>query len=82
VDGEGNITATLERGFLRAVQTPQIFRRDWYLRALENADNNAPDDCYIMENAGHKVHIVECSRYNLKVTDNEDLEFLKRLDCT
>jgi len=76
VDSDGNIIETLERGYLRAVQTPQIFLKDWYLRALECADINAPDDCYILESAGYKVAVVECSKYNLKVTDAQDLEFL------
>ena len=80
VDSEGNIIRTLERGFLRAVQTPQIFLKDNYIRALEVADINAPDDCYIMESAGYKVAVVECSRYNIKVTDWQDLEFLAGLE--
>ena len=74
-DVSRNITETLERSSLYAVQTPQIFLKKWYLRALENADINAPDDCYIMEQAGYIVSIAECSRYNLKVTDRQDLEF-------
>lgn len=79
VDGAGNITATLGREDLRAVQTPQIFRKDWYMQALEGAGADAPDDCYILESAGYAVQIVECSRYNLKVTDAQDLEFLRRI---
>ena len=79
VDGENNITETLERGNLRAVQTPQIFRKDWYMQALGGADVNAPDDCYILESAGYTVSVVECSRYNLKITDEQDLEFLRRI---
>lgn len=71
----GNITETLNRDFLRAVQTPQIFLKDHYLQALENADINAPDDCYIMESAGYKVAVVECSKYNVKITDEQDFAF-------
>jgi len=80
VDCGGNIEETLERSSLYAVQTPQIFLKERYLRALENADINAPDDCYIMERAGYIVSIAECSRYNLKVTDRQDLEFLNLLE--
>ena len=79
VDSEGNIKESLERDFLRAVQTPQIFLKEWYLRALECADINSPDDCYIIESAGYKVVVVECSKYNLKVTDGQDLKFLSRI---
>ena len=84
VDLHGNITETLERDCLRSVQTPQIFLKDWYMRALEGADINAPDDCYILESAGYKVSVVECSKYNLKITDEQDLNFfnyINKLEC-
>ena len=80
----GVITDTLERGSLYAVQTPQVFLRKNYLHALnhiiksepgESGGLNAPDDCYIMERAGYSVSVVECSRYNIKLTDGQDLEF-------
>ena len=77
---DGLICGTLERGHLYAVQTPQIFLRENYLRALDNiiksGELDAPDDCYIMERAGYGVSLVECSRYNIKLTDRQDLEFL------
>jgi len=80
VDSNGRIEQTLERENLRAVQTPQIFRRDWYMHALRviermGAGSACPDDCYIMEQAGYSVEIVECSKYNIKVTDEQDLAF-------
>jgi 2-C-methyl-D-erythritol 4-phosphate cytidylyltransferase len=80
VDSAGNIKETLERDYLCAVQTPQIFLKDWYMRALERAVPNAPDDCYILESAGYKIAVVECSRYNFKVTDGQDVEFLSRIN--
>ena len=78
-DNGGRIAETLPRGSLRTVQTPQIFLKELYLSALENADTNAPDDCYILERAGYKVTVAECSRYNIKITDAEDLKFLSML---
>ena len=75
----GVIAGTIEREHLYAVQTPQIFLKDWYLQALDgfikSGEINAPDDCYILEKAGYKVALAECSRYNLKITDSQDLEF-------
>ena len=84
VDAGGRIEQTLERGNLWAVQTPQIFLKDWYLRALElfclpAGASPPPDDCYIMESAGYSVTVVECSKYNLKLTDRQDLEFFERI---
>ncbi|MCL2100067.1 MAG: 2-C-methyl-D-erythritol 4-phosphate cytidylyltransferase [Oscillospiraceae bacterium] len=74
----GVITHTFERKFLYAVQTPQIFLKEHYLKALESANGDEPDDCCILERAGYKVFVVECSRYNIKITDELDLEFFSR----
>ena len=40
VDGFNNIESTPIRSQLRAVQTPQVFERDLYRFALENAGDN------------------------------------------
>ena len=87
-NGGNYITETVDRDFLWAVQTPQVFRKDMYLQAMDivicksaddanNKNNNiVTDDCAIMENAGYPVSIVECSKYNIKITDTQDLVFL------
>jgi 2-C-methyl-D-erythritol 4-phosphate cytidylyltransferase len=74
-----NITGTLDREFLWAVQTPQVFSRDIYLSAMRQAKKDYTDDCALLEAAGHLVSLVECSRYNIKITDAQDLDFLKGL---
>ena len=78
VDGE-NIVRTLDREFLWAVQTPQVFSKDIYLSAMQNSKKDYTDDCALLENAGYAVSIVECSKYNIKITDAQDLDFLKGL---
>jgi len=76
--GDNNIIKnTVSREFLWAVQTPQIFKKDLYLQALDNCRDNVTDDCAIVENAGYQVSIVECSKYNIKITDTQDLIFLR-----
>ena len=75
VDENNNITSTINREYLRAVQTPQIFSKDLYISALKQCKENVTDDCAIVENAGYKVNIVECSKYNIKITDTQDLLF-------
>jgi 2-C-methyl-D-erythritol 4-phosphate cytidylyltransferase len=77
VDDKNNIIRTVDRDFLWAVQTPQIFAKDLYLSALNECKTEVTDDCAIVENAGHAVSIVECSKYNIKITDTQDLNFLK-----
>ncbi len=81
-DADGNVIGTVERSQLRAVQTPQVFRYDLYESALLRADVSDPsitDDNSLFEKIGIKVHFTETSRYNIKITYKEDLEFAKYL---
>jgi len=80
VDGSNNIIRTVDRDFLWAVQTPQIFAKDLYLKSLKECKTEVTDDCAIVENAGHPVSVVECSKYNIKITDMQDLKFVKGID--
>ncbi|MCL2095456.1 MAG: 2-C-methyl-D-erythritol 2,4-cyclodiphosphate synthase [Oscillospiraceae bacterium] len=81
-DSRNNITGTADRNLLYSVQTPQIFGKNLYINALnkciEDNISNITDDCAIVENSGHIVNIVETSRYNIKITDRQDLEFLNQ----
>jgi len=74
---DNNIIKTVDRDFLWAVQTPQIFEKKLYLNALRNCKENLTDDCAVVENYGYPVSIVECSKYNIKITDTQDLKFLE-----
>ena len=77
-DNNCDIIRTLNRDSLRAVQTPQIFSKDLYISALRQCKNaNITDDCAIVENFGHTVSIVECSKHNIKITDSQDLKFMQ-----
>ncbi len=76
VNDNGEIISTPVRSTLRAVQTPQVFEKNLYLRALENAvENNEPvtDDCKLVENLGEKVKIVIGSETNIKLTTKNDI---------
>jgi 2-C-methyl-D-erythritol 4-phosphate cytidylyltransferase len=75
-DGDGRVTATLDRSRLWAVQTPQAFRREALQRALDVGDDvlaAATDDAWLVERAGGTVRVVESSPANLKVTTAHDL---------
>lgn len=73
---EGWVVATPPRASLRAVQTPQAFRkqllRGAHLRALEEGWEGT-DDAALVERAGHKVRVVNGSYANIKITTPEDL---------
>lgn len=75
-DGDGLVTATLDRSTLWAVQTPQVFRRAALERALDVPTEvlaNATDDAWLVERTGGRVVVVPAPKDNLKVTTPVDL---------
>jgi 2-C-methyl-D-erythritol 4-phosphate cytidylyltransferase len=79
VDGAGTVLETLERGELRAVQTPQGFLREVLVRAYTGDLSGATDCASLAERAGARVVVVEGDPRNLKVTTRHDLERVEAL---
>ncbi len=80
VDGEGNVTGTLDRSVLRSVQTPQVFRAAALRRAIEIGDlENATDDAFLIESAGGRVSVLDAPPTNIKVTVPADLAMAEML---
>ncbi len=79
VDGAGNVTSTLDRSTLVAVQTPQAFRAGVLRRAHEQAGPGATDDAMLVEALGGTVRVVLGEPANLKITDPDDLGAAERL---
>ena len=75
VDAADVVSATLDRGALRAVQTPQGFRRATLTEAHAAADPDAPatDDAGLVERLGGKVVVVPGDEEAFKVTRPLDL---------
>jgi 2-C-methyl-D-erythritol 4-phosphate cytidylyltransferase len=78
VDGDGFVVGTPDRSGLRAVQTPQGFRRDVLERA-HAVSSDATDDAGLVERLGERVLVVEGDPRALKVTTPSDLEAAARL---
>ncbi len=77
-DGLLEIEETVDRESLWEAQTPQIFRRDLYSRALEKRGERTPtDDASLFELASFPVALVEADRTNLKITTGTDLELAR-----
>ena len=73
---------TVDRRTLRAVQTPQGFRRSLIVSAHERALQHgyaATDDADLVRAMGHPVALVEGSSWLLKVTTPADLELAEAL---
>lgn len=61
-------------------QTPQSFKRDLILKAHELSSlSNATDDCQLVHNMGHSVHIVMGDERNIKITSELDLFLAEQL---
>lgn len=73
VDAAGVITDTPDRAGLRAVQTPQGFRREVLVTAYRSGVV-ATDDAALVELGGHHVRVVDGHPLAFKVTTPHDLE--------
>jgi 2-C-methyl-D-erythritol 4-phosphate cytidylyltransferase len=62
----------VDRSHLVAVQTPQAFRAD-RLRAAHERSPEATDDATVVEADGGRIVVVPGDRWNLKITEPEDL---------
>lgn len=75
-DHESYITGTIDRDFLWAMQTPQVFEYQTFhkiIREMTEKKNYFTDDCQLYEGAGKRVKIVEGSYNNVKITVPEDI---------
>ena len=73
---DGAVEETLERGRLRAAQTPQVFEASLLKAALQSAlEQGAPvtDDASAVERLGKTVFLVDGGEENLKITTPLDL---------
>lgn len=75
VDG-GLIVDTPDRKKLYITQTPQIFRKDVYVKGINFANDHEldfTDDCQLAEAVGVKVNMTLSDYRNIKITTEEDL---------
>lgn len=73
---DGVVVDTPPRSELFAIQTPQAFRKKYYLKAYENAEAEGlvcSDDCRLIELYGGDVHITTGDYRNIKITTPEDI---------
>lgn len=76
VDAREHVVTTLPRAELRAVATPQVFRRGLLARAQAAAARDgiqATDDAALVERIGAPVVVLPTQRRNLKITTADDL---------
>lgn len=75
----GRVVETVPREELRAVQTPQVFRRALLQAALERFAEDVSDEAALVERLGQPVAVAPGDPANFKVTTAEDLERARAL---
>ena len=81
-DDSGAVSGNVDRTGLWAMQTPQVFRRDWLKAAYELivADGNAvSDEVSAVQAAGFPVRLLANSNWNIKITYPLDLDLAEKL---
>ncbi len=84
IDSAGNVCVNVDRGGVWAVQTPQVFARSLLVEAHRDAAQagiSATDDAALLERIGVPVHVVQGSKWNVKLTDPDDLEFMRQWEA-
>lgn len=82
VGDDGHILSTPDRSTMWAVQTPQVFEKELYKRALANAVDkglNVTDDCSMVEAIGERVCVVMGDYANIKLTTPADITIAEAL---
>lgn len=79
---DGNVTETIDRSSLWAVQTPQAFRISILREAYEKAEQEnflGTDDSSLVERLRYPVSVIEGDYDNIKLTTPEDLFFAEAI---
>jgi 2-C-methyl-D-erythritol 4-phosphate cytidylyltransferase len=82
INDDGSVRTTHERSRLRAIQTPQGFRREVLSEAYRMAREQGflgTDDASVVEFAGGTVHIVAGLEENIKITTPLDFAWAELL---
>jgi 2-C-methyl-D-erythritol 4-phosphate cytidylyltransferase len=82
IKGKNTVDEYLNRDEVYYVQTPQIFKYRKLQGALSKAHNEqfvGTDESMLIKRTVKKVHIVEGSVFNFKITTKEDVEMFRKL---
>lgn len=82
VKGDKFVNEYIDRNEIYNVQTPQIFYYKDLFSAMKKAYKEnllGTDESMLIKNLGKKIHLVEGSPLNFKITTKEDLELFKKI---
>jgi 2-C-methyl-D-erythritol 4-phosphate cytidylyltransferase len=81
-DEGGRVVGSVERAGLWMMQTPQVFRREWLIRAYEAvlaSGISVTDEVSAVQAAGFPVKLLTNAGWNLKITYPRDLDLAQIL---
>jgi 2-C-methyl-D-erythritol 4-phosphate cytidylyltransferase len=81
-DLDHNVTESLDRSGLWAMQTPQVFRFDWLLDAYKrivDSGRSVTDEVSALQEAGYQVRLLQNTDWNIKITFPKDLELAEKM---
>lgn len=81
-DGHGFITETVQRDLAWQAATPQIFSLPLYRAAIYSALDigyEATDDNSLVERLERPIKMIDCGRYNIKITEPSDMTVARAL---
>lgn len=81
-DAKQQVTGSVDRSNLWAMETPQIFALPLLRRAYESLEANGQgvtDEVSAVESLGETIMLADCIKPNLKITYPQDLELAERL---
>lgn len=82
IETSGRVRTTHERSRLRAIQTPQGFRREILTASYDNARKQGflgTDDASVVEFAGNAVYVIDGAEDNIKITTPLDFAVAEML---
>jgi 2-C-methyl-D-erythritol 4-phosphate cytidylyltransferase len=82
IKGKESVSEYLNRDEVYYVQTPQIFKYKDLLRAMNKTNKEkfiGTDESMLIKRMGKKIHIVEGSVFNFKITTKDDIELFRKL---
>jgi len=78
VDGS-RVIQTLDRSVLRAIQTPQVFKRSILAWALSASHEDVTDEAALIESLGGIVYTFQGQPDNFKLTYPDDLQLMREM---
>lgn len=81
VDKTGKIASTIPRDIVYRAQTPQVFSKEIYARALGQCDDltQITDDNMLVESLAVDIYAVDLGQTNIKITTQGDLTLAKNI---